>query len=53
MRRPFLIVTTVLLASGCASQRIGDFTLLSTKNIDISKIDELERVGSQPGRPAT
>ena len=42
-----LIVAAVLLTAGCSSQRIGDFTLLSTKNIDISRIATYERVGSR------
>ena len=29
------------------TQRVGDFTLLSTKNIDISQIDQLARIGSR------
>lgn len=47
MKQAVTLAAALLLASGCTSQRIGDFTLLSTKNIDISKIDELERVGSR------
>ena len=47
MRKTLLTATAVLLASGCATQRIGDFTLLSTKNIDISQMDQLERIGSR------
>ena len=35
----------VIVLSGCASQRIGDFTVLSTKNIEMSKIGQYERSG--------
>ena len=35
----------VIVLSGCASQRIGDFTVLSTKNIEMSQIGQYERSG--------
>ena len=47
MKKTLVIGTAILMLAGCASQRIGDFTLLSTKNIDISKIDTLQRVGAR------
>ena len=36
-----------LAASGCTSQRIGDFTLLSTKNVDLSEMENYRRTGSR------
>lgn len=47
MKKTLMITTAALLAAGCTSQRIGDFTLLSTKNIDITQIDTFERAGSR------
>ena len=49
MRTTSTIITAVALLGmcGCASQRIGDFTLLSTKNVDISEMEKYERVGSR------
>ena len=42
-----MMMFIVVVCSGCASQRIGDFTILSTKNIDLSDLDEYRRVGSR------
>lgn len=42
-----IFAVIAVLCGGCASQRIGDFTLLSTKNIDLSELDEYRRVGSR------
>ncbi len=47
MKKILVMGAAFLVLAGCASQRIGDFTLLSTKNIDISKMDTLERVGAR------
>ena len=47
MKKILVITTVTLLVVGCTSQRIGDFTLLSTKNIDITQMDTFERVGSR------
>ena len=47
MKKTLVIGAAVVVLAGCASQRIGDFTLLSTKNIDISQMDTLERVGAR------
>jgi hypothetical protein len=37
----FLLLIGVLFASGC-SQRLGDFTVLSTKNVDLSNFSTLQ-----------
>ena len=36
------LVILVILMTGCAT-RIGDFTVLSTKNVDMSRLGELDR----------
>lgn len=41
-----LLVAVVALVSGC-SHRIGDLTLITTKNVDISRMGEYQRVGSR------
>lgn len=39
MRKPLLLVAPLLLlACGC-TQRVGQFTLLSTKNVELSRVD--------------
>jgi hypothetical protein len=38
---PFILIGLFLILSGCAT-RIGDFTVLSTKNVDISRLGDYE-----------
>ena len=38
MNRCALVLIALLLAPGC-STRVGDFTLISTKNVEISRVD--------------
>ena len=42
-----LLALSALALAGCSTQRLGDFTLLSTKNVDISQMETYERVGSR------
>lgn len=43
--KPSIAFLAIIALSGCTSQRIGDFTVLSTKNVDMSELGQYERSG--------
>lgn len=46
MKKLFVIVAVLLLLAGC-SNRVGDFTILSTKNIDLSHGADFKRLATR------
>lgn len=46
------LAALAIVLAGCAT-RIGDFTMLSTKNIDLSRMDEFERGRRTTGEDIT
>ena len=40
-----MLSCTLIFTVGCTTQRLGDFTILSTKNVELSKLGTYERRG--------